>query len=590
MNSKYILAACAAAMLAMPGCDVVDKIPSDGFTDANYWVSTKNLELYANNFYGNLGGANCHLDEGTDVRATTSISNYLSGSYVVPESDGSWSWGNLRNLNHFLVNYHTVQGDPEEINKYVGEIRFFRALDYFGKVKRYGDVPWYNRPLEMSDEEEIYKARDPRAMVMDSVVADLEFACLAIPEPVKVDVGRLHKYVAYQQLSRVCLYEGTYEKYVNGDNERSKTLLKKAADAAKVIMDSGEYDIVSMDFFASQVDENHPLDYAALFSQTEDISGSKECVLARTYANGLVENSLSRDMEEGQNSGMTKMMINQYLCLDGKPIGVSGLYKGDNTLSEEIQNRDRRLYQTIQSEYLPYKYADQVVTLPNNPPVIATNLPTGLNIMKFHTPDPEQYTLAYKAHMQWHLYRYAEVLLNYAEAKAELGELTQGDVDLTINKLRNRAGVAPLQVNNIATTPAEYKMDYGYPVSDLLYEVRRERLIELYAEGFRWDDICRWRAGKLCENPLTIYGISVTEKVREQFDEKYASDVTPHVFDVDGGDVATAEYKGKRYVKLYQTLKDGEGYKWQDKLYLRPLPTNEMSLNTNLKQNPGWEE
>lgn len=590
MNIKYI--AIGSALAGLVSCDVTDKFPTDSFTDENYWTSTKNLELYANGFLGNLGGANCHLDEQTDIRASVSISNYLAGNSVVPQKDDNWKWENIRSINHFLENYQKVVGDETVINQYVGEVRFFRALDYFGKVKYFGDVPWYNQTLQLSDTALIYKKRDPRALVVDSIIADLEFACKTMADPGKVETGRPHKYVAYQQLARVCLHEGTLEKYSNKEhvlNERATTLLKKAVDAAKYVMENGGYDIVSMDFFAPQVDESHPLDYAALFSQTEDISASKECVLARVYKQGLVMNSLSRDME-GPSSGMTKMMANQYLCTDGKPIGVSDSYLGDDVSGKEIQNRDARMYQTIQNEYLPYKYVDGTITLPNNPPIIASVLPTGFNVMKFHSPDPEQYTLAYSAHMQWFLYRYAEVLLIYAEAQAELGELTQTDVDATINKLRKRAGVAPLDMNNITSTPVQYKMDYGYEISDLLYEIRRERVVELYAEGFRWDDICRWRAGKLCTSPLSIYGITVTDEIKKQYDAVYGTEAAPHVFDVDGGQVATAEYNGKRYVKLYQTIADGEGYPWQDKLYLHPIPSEEKSLNDNLDQNPGWED
>ena len=592
MNTKHIITGFAVLLTSLPSCDVTDKFPSDSFTDENFWSSTKNLELYANGFYETLGGVGSHLDEDTDIRATVSISDYLAGNSVVPQKDDGWKWENIRGLNHFLANYQKVTGDEATINQYVGEIRFFRALDYFSKVKRFGDVPWYNKEMQLSDTSLIYKKRDPRALVVDSIIADLEFACQTIPEPSKVATGRLHKYVAYQELARVCLHEGTLEKYTSDQkalNSRATTLLQKASDAAKYIIENGGYDIVSMKFYAPQVDEAHPLDYAALFSQTEDISASKECVLARVYAPGLVVNSLSRDMEESQKSGMSKMMINQYLCTDGKPIGVSDSYQGDNTLTQEIANRDRRLYQTIQCEYLPYKYADGTVTLPNNPPVIASNLPTGFNIMKFHSPDPEQYTLAYNAHVQWFLYRYAEVLLIYAEAQAELGKITQEDIDITINKLRNRAGVAPLDMNNITPTPAQYKMDYGYSLSDLLYEIRRERLVELYAEGFRWSDICRWRAGKLCETPLSIYGITVSEEVRKQYDAVYGSSASPHMFDIDGGNVATAVYNGKRDVKLYQTMTDGVGYRWDDKLYLKPLPTEQLSLNPNLEQNPGWD-
>lgn len=576
MKHKYLVVA-TSALLALSSCGVTDLTPSDSINDAIFWKTTNDLELYANSFYTNLGGIDAWYDNNTDVRLSNQSSDYFSGAYVAPDADGAWSFSTIRNANYFLTRYQTVVGEQAVINHFVAEVRFFRALEYWNKVKRYGDYPYYDKDLGTSDEELIYKARDPRAFVVGKIIEDLEFACKNLRSKKDVATNRLYDYVAYAQLARVCLYEGTRAKYANDNTFNANELLDKAAKAAKYIMDNGGYSI-TMDAapYAPPVDAQHPLNYNAVFAQLSAINNSSECILAREYKQDLLMHNVSRQLEES-GSGLTKAMLIQYLCTDGKPIAISPLYKGDDSLNQELTNRDRRLYQTIDNRYLPYKLEKGAIVV-NNYPSIGGGSPTGYNFMKLHHSEPTQW-IANACWIQWHLYRYAETLLIYAEAKAELGAITQEDVNLTINKLRQRGGVAPLDLAAIEVDPNW--PNYGHALTPVLYEVRRERAVELIGEGFRFDDIMRWRAGRLLENPLAVYGCTVTDYVIAKY---------PGVFDTGSGSgLKLVNYNGKRYIQAY-TNNVKNGYTFNDRMYLYPVPKNQISLNPALTQNPGWQQ
>lgn len=578
MKYKSLLVA-VSALFTLSACEVTDLTPTDSFTDATYWKNPTDLELYANNFYNNLGGIDAFYDNNTDVRIDKTSSNFFNGSYVVPDTDDQWGFGTIRNANYFMARYQTVRGDAALINHYVAEIRFFRALEYWAKVKRYGDYPWYDKDLKLSDEELIFKGRDPRAFVVGKIIEDLEFACNNLRSKADVATNRLYNFVAYAQLARVCLYEGTRAKYAQDNTFDANGLLQKAERAAKYIMDNGGYSIVQNAIpFTQAVDATHPLSYNAMFTQLDKINNNGECILAREYRKEILMHGVTRQMEDGGN-GMSKAMINQYLCTDGNPIAVSPLYKGIDSLNGELANRDRRLYQTIDNMYLPYKKDPTLGVVTNRYPNISGGSPTGYNVMKLHHSDPNQW-IANNCWTQWFLYRYAETLLIYAEAKAELGTINQSDVDMTINLLRNRAGVAPLNIGAIANDPNW--LDYGHSLTPIIKEVRRERAVELMAEGFRYDDIIRWRAGKLMENPLAVYGSSVSDYM--------LNSIKPYdkTFDVNGGNLKTTILNGIRYIQVYSNSVEN-GYTWNDKYYLYPIPKNQLSLNPKLEQNQGWK-
>ena len=585
---KIILYTFAMLLLVtLVSCEVTDTVPEDAITDLNYWRKTDDLKLFANRFYTTLSGPSATYDVGTDNAVPNTPDNRLFNNMTVPGSGGGWSggdWTNIRNANYFMTHYKTVEGSSEDINHYVGEIRFFRANEYFSKVKRFGDVPWIDKDLTTTDADFLQKARDPQKSVIDKVIEDLEFAVANLKDPANVESGRLHKYAALQMLARVCLYEGTWLKYRNLAGW--EPYLQKAVLASETIINSGKYDIIKGS--AAYMFDGYPLYYRQQFIQ-EDLTSNKECVLARIYKKDLLMHGLSRSVNES-GWGISKDFIDDFLCVDGKSIALSSLYLGDDSLQMEMANRDPRMRNFVDNKYLPY-YLDGSRPISYPVTTIAVNsCPTGYMAMKFRDPVPAQ-NEANQTTYDWYVFRYAEVLLTYAEAKAELGSLTQADLDKSVNKLRSRLDepgkftMGKLNVNPEADPLSAINgvSRYGYTVSPIIYEIRRERRIELAFEGFRWDDICRWNAGKLIENPKTMLGLTVNDDVINRY-KKFNGGSNPF----NGRalyDLTDWNGKTKKLLKIYSNMTR----KWNDKLYLDPLPTDQLTLNPNLKQNPGWQ-
>ncbi len=584
MKLKYIVAMAGLMGIASSCNDIIDLKPIDSFTDESYWTSVGDLERYANRFYTTLSGPNSSEDAQSDNRVPSQYDKWLYNQYLLDDAQ-DWNWNNIRELNFFMTRYQRVEGTESDINQQVAKVRFFRALDYFGKIKTYGDVPWYDKDLQTGDTEELFKTRDNRDFILGKVIEDLEFAIQWLPEKNQAQECELHKDAARAQLSRVCLYYGTYKKYhkVQG-TPSSQELLQKAADNAKAIMDSGRYEIVKgkdagcgMHSF-----EGYPMDYQNQFVQ-EDLSSNKEAILYRAYEEGVVMHGLGRD----PGVGFSKDFVESFLCKDGKPIGVSSMYKGDNTLDEELQNRDPRLYQIVDNVHRPWTVQpDGTIEVhfskfnkEKSAPEVGPNTSvTGYQNTKYISADPTQWN-ANASTFDWFIYRYAETLLNYCEAMYELGKCDQNVLDKTINLLRDRVGMPHLTVSVGFTDPNW--PNYGYDVTPLLQEIRRERRIELVAEGFRYDDIIRWKATKLYENPKTVLGMRVTDEVISLYDKG-----------TFGGEKGRplVEYQGKRYIRPYDKDLNDAGRKWadNDKRYLWPISKNVILLNSNITQNPGW--
>ncbi|MFV0329528.1 MAG: RagB/SusD family nutrient uptake outer membrane protein [Dysgonomonas sp.] len=537
--------------------DNLDLKPEDSLSDPTFWKTEQDLELYANRFYTSLPGAlGPGADDQSDCYVNSKPNTYLFNTEVVPTSGGGWSsgdWGNIRACNYFMMRYHRVTGNTDNINRIVGTVRFFRAWEYFEKVKRFGDVPWYSTDLQ-TNSPELYKARDSWVLVMDSILADLDFAIKHLPTSKEVKAGRMHKYAAMAYKTRVCLFEASFRKYHGLGNYEE--LYKEAAKTAKALIDTEVYSIWN--------NEQPESDYYNLFIQ-EDLSNNSECIMPRVYVTELLMQNNTRQMEESY-TGLSKAMVESYLCNDGLPIGVSPLYQGDNMPEKELADRDPRLKQTIDNPELAFKNLNdgtvQYRELPQIDPQYCT---TGYYVMKYHSPDPAQWNIGLST-LDVFIFRYAEVLLSYAEAKAELGECTQDVLDESINELRDRVGMPHLTVNVGFTDPNW--LDYGYTLTPLLHEIRRERAIELVGEGFRWNDIVRWKAGKLIENMKTVYGLRVTDELKNKY-ESFTRELTDD--------------------KLLIVYPNVTPRKWDDKLYLRPLPIEELAINTNLTQNPGWK-
>ena len=583
MKLKYLA---LAGLLGFTACDdVIDLKPLDSFTDESYWTSVDDLRNYANRFYTNLAAPSSTYDEQSDNRVPANYDIWLYNEYTLDRA-GDWNWENIRNLNFFMNRYQRVVASEADINAQVAVIRFFRALDYFGKIKSYGDVPWYEKDLTDGDTEELFKPRDSRDFVLGKVIEDLEFAIQWLPEKNAAVKGALHKDAARTQLSRVCLYYGTFKKYHNvGGTPSSQDLLQKAANNALAVMNTGNYAIVQgADNGCGMVSfEGYPMYYQNQFVQ-EDLDGNKEAILYREYKDGVLMHQTGR---QDAAPGFSKDFIESFLCKDGKPIAISDLYQGDETLDIELTDRDPRLYQIVDNVKRPWAVqADGTIELHRSafdlnasaPDVSASKSVTGYLNTKHLSADPTQW-VASSTTYDFMVYRYAEVLLNYAEAMYELGQMNQEVLDNTINKIRDRVGMPHLKMEVGFTDPNW--PNYGYEVAPLLQEIRRERRIELVAEGFRYDDIIRWKAVKLFENPKTVLGMRVTDKVISLYQEG-----------TFGGDKGRAlvEYEGKTYIRPYSKDLNDAGRKWSadDKRFLNPISKNVMLINPNITQNPGW--
>jgi|SRR5690625_1405345 len=584
MNVKYFVAfmLCLSAL----GCDTLNTIPEDAITDLNYWNKVEDLKLFANSFYPILSSPSPSLDNRSDNVVTNTPDNWLFDNVTVPSSGGGWGrndWSNIRNINYFLNRYSRVDGDEDEINHFVGEIRFFRAYEYFNKVKSFGDVPWYDVDLTTSDEELLMKQRDKREFVIEKIIEDLHFAINNLKNPSDVEAGRLHRFAALQFLSRVTLYEGTWMKYRQIPEWES--LLEICVEATEKIITEGEYEIVRGD--AEFMFEGFPLYYREQFIQ-QDLINNPECVMPKIFKTDLLTHNISRQVNES-GTGVSKDFIESFLCVDGKPISLSPMYKGDELFVEEMENRDPRLRNMIDNPYLPY-FLDGNIPISNPLTTIAVNdCPTGYMASKFRNPIPAQ-NEANQASFDWFVFRYAEVLLNNAEAKAELGSITQQDLDKTINKLRARLDEpGNFEMGRLSIDPPVDPLSivngiprYGYEIDPLLYEIRRERRIELAFEGFRWDDIVRWKAGVLIENPKTMLGITVNDMVESHYTNHYEG--TNPFNGRSFYEFTDWNGQNKKLLKVYDNI----NRKWSDKLYLNPLPNDQLQLNENLSQNPGW--
>ena len=553
---KYLIQSIlvAVTLLTVSCNDYLDRFPKDSFSEPTFFKTENDLIYYANQFYGSLPVQRMDNDNNSDNMVPQNINTFLAGTYTVPGSGGGWAsgdWANIRSCNYFLEHYSRAETSFKE--RYAGEVRFFRALFYWYKVVNFGDVPLLLKALD-DNSEELYGPREKREKVMDEVVLeDLKFAVANLPEKNQAAAGRLNKDAARALMSRICLWEGTYRKYRN--IEGADTYLDACVKASEELMDAG-YDIYS----TGNTDE----DYRNLFIQ-KDLRSNPEAIFYRAYITDKNTHNYTRQASEN-NTGMSKDFVDSYLFLDdGKPIGLTSHPYDDSTPAKECEGRDPRYTQTIATPGFIMTLPDLAVNLPA---IGTSRTSTGYWNIKGRSSDLAQFN-ADKSDLDLFIFRYAEVLLNYAEAKYELtGSLTIAELDKSINLIRDRVGMPHLTTNPDADPNA---VNYGYTVAPLLYEIRRERRIELVGEGFRFNDIIRWKAGKLIEGVKTIRGMKLTDELRSQY--------------ADPSSLNNIAVDDDYYIIVYPSIATTR--KWNDKSYLYPLPTDEKD-RCHYEQNPGW--
>lgn len=566
----------------------LDRQPLSQIPETGYFKTAQDLEFFTNPLYNMLNVANFDREQ-SDHLVQMTLSEILIGGdrRVVPNSGGGWDWAHLRRINTLLARADQCE-DEAAVLRYTGVARFFRAMFYFEKVKRFGDVPWYATELGPSDEA-LYKPRDPRELVMTNMIADIDYAIANLPE--EISTYRVNKWTALALKSRFCLYEGTFRKYHGGED--ANRYLELAAEAARAIIDGRKYRL----FTAGGVDNA----YFTLFSQDEADAG--EFILAYDYSNSPRVNhdasSFTMSAAQGRPS-YTKKFVNTYLMKDGSRFTEQDGW-ATMTFIDEVKDRDPRLTQSIRNP--KFTLADGL-PFPNKFAVSVN----GYHPIKFLQDVTKGYDVRVGySYNDLPVFRYAEVLLNYAEAKAELGTLTQADVDVSIKHLRDRVGMPNLDVAEANANPDPYLLsaEAGYTnitagnVGAIL-EVRRERAIELVQEGFRFDDLVRWKAGYCIDQPLLgIYfpgpgeydltGDGKADLVLYTNGNKPADEVGVEMYELgtpvnNGGMILTEGTKGNVFFHSNIEL---AGFN-ENRDYLYPIPINERSLNPNLAQNPGW--
>jgi hypothetical protein len=525
----------------------------------------------------------------SDYLAVRTPNNFIRPGAFTSTSDTSWRWRDLRNINYFIENCNNPSVPAAIRNNYLGIARYYRAFFYMEKVKRFGDVPWIGKALDV-DDPKLIGGRDKRELVMDSVLADINFACANITSTNDASRTLVTKYVAYAYKSRLCLFEGTYRKYHTELNLTStaNTWLENAASAAKEIMDKGGYSINTAG--------GAGVSYRQVFTSAAPVATE---VLQAAVSN-VAQNVLNEanwwwtSGTYGEKASFTRTFINTYLKLDGTPYTNDPAYR-TQLFKDEVKNRDLRLKQTIRSG--DYKRISNGVQVPA-PPVFSYTF-TGYQPIKW-TLDDMYYDAGALNINAISLFRYAEVLLNYAEAKAELGTLTDAEWAGTIGVLRSRAGITGgLSTKPVVADP--YLIENYFPgIADpTILEIRRERGIELSLEGLRFSDILRWKRGSLMNQEWNGFYVPALN--------------TPMDLNEDGildvaffqGTQPSPAVAGVTYVNVSPTTGNSQRLKnntsgeltwmneitrlWDDKMYYYPIPQADLQRNPALGQNAGWQ-
>ena len=590
-NIIFKTALTAFAVMSLSSCsDYLDRTPLDSNSDATNWTSEAALETYSWKFYGYLNELSYgsgwtkgqyHSETLTDDYAPESFEMFTKN---IPASSTAWNtpYDRIREANILLNRVDRVPGLSEAAaNHWRGVARFFRALYHFQLVKTYGDVVWVEDEIDFSKEENVTKERDSRVTVMKNVVADLQFAVANCYSPAEAPENTVNSMVANALLSRVALYEGTWEKYHNTPGGDADSFLTVSKNASAAIMSSGLYEVT----------DNYKGMYTSL-----SLAGSKEVLMYKIYTLANV-NDGKVTMAHAQYGwidsstptwGLTRSAMESYAMSDGLPCYQSPTYS-DMSMEGLFSNRDARLTATVSDQIIP------IIESAWDYGIVST---TGFWTFKFLDLSKRS---EYEANNTWNapnndtdgpIFQYSEVLENYAEACAELGTLTQTDLDKTVNLLRQKHGNIPALTysgaNSVSVNGTSITDDPNdASPSIILQEIRRDRRVELMADGFRHDDLMRWALGKQLDTKLNPRGYTgVSKAVAAEYATAAGKDLT---------DVMDGNFWAEGYKSPYNTAAVNAGGTtvdriWNDKYYLEPIPSGQTLLDPNLGQNDGWTE
>ena len=592
-KTAYILLALLACTTVVSCDDLLDAVPKDRVTPDTFFKTESQLQAFSMNFYGMLPGAGDLFMEDADTYIQMGLTDELKGTRQIPASGSGWSWGSLRNVNELLLNLPKCP-DAGVRTKYEALARFFRAYFYFEKVKRFGDVPWYDEPVGSADTEALNRPRDSREFIMGKMIEDIDFAIANLPST--KSAYEITKWSAMALKSRFLLFEGTFRKYHTefdyGANAHDyKWYLDECAKASEEFMASSGYGIHTAGGAKKA--------YYSLFTTPDATENMDEVILARNYnASYNVTHSANNTMISATmgRHGMTRKLVASYLMTDGSRFTDQAGWETMDFLTE-IQNRDPRLSQSIRTPGYT-RVGDSTPCPPN-----FLHCMTGYHPTKYVMGiDKDIYS---GSDIDLIIFRAAEVLLNFAEAKAEAGTLTQADLDASVNKLRDRVGLPHLNMEAANANPDPFLTNAewgGYQNVNgtnkgVILEIRRERAVELAQEGFRYDDIMRWKEGKIFEKQY--YGMYFPGPGEYDLNADGVPDVLLYTGDSAPASTAPVKYKVGSSDFILSNGESGNvnpyknlSCKWDDNRdYLYPIPTDERNLTHDaLTQNPGWND
>ena len=602
----YILSTMVVLGVLAVSCDLTEA-PQAEAGRAIVFGDEAGLRNYVYGFYNYLpdNGSAHKINTTHDHSAKTSIGTYEQGAYTTSTST-SWSWGSIRNVNYF-IQYNTDPAVPETVrNNYTGIARMFRAYLYYDKLVTYGRVPWIDKPLDPTDDD-LYKTQDSRDVIIQHIMEDLDYAAENITVTgITPYSNTVNKWTALALKSRICLFEGTFRKYhasgsaygsqyLEGCTISANELLQAAADAALEVMNDGPYKLHT----GTAYEDGGRGAYRDLFISDNPVT--EEVMLAYTQNRDLSvlgeANWYYNSTSYGPHLSMTRSFAKTYLNIDGSIYNEKNA-AGYKSFAEETAGRDARLCQTIRGA--DYTRKDKSGTYVRTAPDMSLSL-TGYQYTKY-VMDDSGYDNGRTNDNDVPLMRFAEVLLNYAEAKAELGTITADDWTRTIGALRRRAGITGGDLDTLPTVVDTYLQQTFYPnvTSPVILEVRRERAIELILEGFRLTDLKRWACGSDwqtvpwdgvyipgLDRPVDLNGdgvvdLYVTSDADYQKNGQYKS--VAMILNKEQKAVPVADDPSGGYVLGYELPR-----KWNDNMYLYPVPENVILKNDALKQNPGWK-
>ena len=563
MKAIYKICAIALATTALVGCDdFIDdnRYPLDQQTsNPTYWNNASNVTNQCNTFYnqyigyGNSGSLGWFYAKTlSDDQAGNSFANWANVN--VPSSSSNWSapFTEIRRANYIITNVANSTLSENDKNNFMAIARLNRAWQYFQLVRMYGDVQWIETVVDPANPEETYGSRDDRDMVMDKVLEDLNFACQYMQKGSKTSWS---KDMANAMKADICLWEGTFCKYrtaaENGkaaDATRAQKFLAECVTACENVMNAG-YTLSD--------------DYQAIYNSVS-LSSNPEIIFFKEYKKDLFYHSLiAYTCSSTQISGMTKDAFDAYLFKDGKPLALTSEDKsdvgevdasGNYSIAKLLEVRDGRLAKTID----PYVFYQGMGWTRAGAMDMTSS--TGYGVCKYDnvTLDRDYRANTVKNYTCAPLFWLSVIYCNYAEAKAELGNITDADLDRSINKLYERAGLPALTAEVGFSDPAN-----NWGVSDIIWEIRRCRRCELMFDNwYRYWDLVRWhKLDKLDsqKNPNILLGANMTAAPVE------IKNVNGYV---DGS---------KNQMRVFESRQ-----------YLYPIPSAQLTLNENLKQNPGW--